>query len=298
MKRKKIKKPIACFYKTNSEWRNQKMRVKKPMILITLASFVMSVVLLSGCTGGYVPGVFKQVNEQSVSMDGITNFEIDFDVRNISLLSTEGDTLEIRDFMLKDNDDYYSTVSVTGGTVTVSAKPQNAHGVIGQTLKVEIAIPKTFRGAFSMSLASGEVYAETDLKHLDNISLDLQNGQMNMQKLEAQNISLEVANGTIKTGNTKGKAAFSVQSGTIAVLMDELADDLSLNAASGTLYLTLPHGTAFHLNAKAERGTVSVTGVQEAVHASGKTVSKAIGASPKHTITASAGSGTVDISVK
>lgn len=117
-----------------------------------------------------------------------------------------------------------------------------------------------------------------------------------MQKPEVQTISLDVANGTIKTENTKGKASLCVQSGTIAVLMDELADDLTLNAASGTLYLTLPYDTAFHLNAKAESGTVSVTGVEEAVHVSGETVSKAIGASPEQTITASAGSGTVDIS--
>jgi|GEM_PF-6592506 len=274
------------------------MRLEKPMILITLASLVMSAALLSGCAGGSVPGVFRQVNEQSVSMDGITTLEIDFDVKNITLLSTESNTLEIRDYLVKDNDDYYSVVSVSGGTVTVSAKRQNTRGWIGQTPKVEIAIPKSFGGAFSMSLASGEVYAETDLTDFENISLDLQNGQMNMQKLEAQTISLEVANGTIKTGSTKGKAAFSVQSGTIAILVDELADDLILNAASGTLYLTVPHGTAFHLNANAESGTVSVTGVEEVVHVSGKTVSKAIGASPEHTITASAKSGTINISVK
>ncbi len=274
------------------------MRVKKPVILTSLAVLVMSAALLSGCAGGYVPSVFNQVNEQSVSMDGITNLEIDFDVRDITLLSTESDTLEIRDYMVKDNDDYYSTVSVSGGTVTVSAMRQNTHGGIGERSKVEIAIPKSFGGAFSMSLASGEVYAETDLTDYENISLDLQNGQMNMQNLEAQTISLDVANGTIKTENTKGKASFSVQSGTIAVLMDELADNLMLNAASGTLYLTLPQDAAFHLNAKAEKGTVSVTGVDEKVHVSGETVSKTIGMSPEHTITASAGSGTIDISVK
>lgn len=274
------------------------MRVKKTVILTTLAALVMSAAFLSGCAVVYDPGVFKQVNEQSVSMDGITNLEIEFDVRDITLLSTEGDTLKIRDYMVKDNDDYYSTVSVSGGTVTVSAMQQNTHGGIGETSKVEIAIPKSFGGAFSMSLTSGEVYAETDLADYENISLDLQNGQMNMQKLGAQAISLDVANGTIKTENMKGKASLSVQSGTIAVLVDELADDLMLNAASGTLYLTLPNDTAFHLNAKAESGTVSVTGVEDAVHASRETVSKAIGTSPEHTITASVGSGTVDISVK
>lgn len=274
------------------------MKVKKTTLLTALASLVISAALLSGCAGVNVSGEIKQVNEQSVSVDGITNLIINFDVKKITLLSTEGNTLEIRDYMVKDNDDYYSTVSVSGGTITVSAMKQNTQGEIGKKSKVEIAIPKSYKGAFSMSLASGEVYAETDLTDYKNISLDLQNGQMNMQKLEAKTISLDVANGTIKTKNTKGKASFSVQSGTIAVLIDELADDLTLNAASGTLYLTLPHDAAFHLNAKAERGTVSVTGVDEKIHVSGKTVSKAIGMSPEHTITASAGSGTVDISVK
>ncbi|MDR1616786.1 MAG: DUF4097 domain-containing protein [Syntrophomonadaceae bacterium] len=269
------------------------MKVKKNVILTALASLVTSAALLSGCAEGNVPGVIKQVNEQSVPMDGITNLKIDFGVKNITLLSTEGDTLGIRDYMAKDNDDYYSAVSVSEGMLTVSATRQNI-----QTSKVEITIPKSYKGAFSMSLASGEVYAETDLMDYKNISLALQNGYMHMRKMEAQTISLEVANGTIKAESTKGNSSFSVQSGTIVVLMDEFADDLTLNAASGTLNLTLPHDAAFYLDADAGRGTVKVTGGYEKVHVSGETVSKTIGMSPEHTITASAESGTVNIFMK
>jgi len=58
------------------------------------------------------------------------------------------------------------------------------------------------------------------------------------------------------------------------------------------------HDAAFHLKAKAERGTVKVTGTEEKIHVSGETVSKAIGMSPKHTIKASVGSGTINFSLK
>ena len=81
--------------------------------------------------------------------------------------------------MEKDNDDYYTSVFVSGDTVTVS----DTQGGIDKTSRVEIAIPESYKGTFSMQLASGEVYAETDLKDYEDIPLDLENGQMNMQKL-------------------------------------------------------------------------------------------------------------------
>lgn len=271
------------------------MRENKPVTLAALAMLVISAALLSGCAGGYAHGSFKQVNEQSVPMAGITNLEIDFDVRDITLLSGEGDTLEVRDYMAKDNKDDYSTVTVSGCTVTVSAMQEAMRGEIGETAKVEIIVPESFKGALSMTLTSGEVYAETDLTDYENISLDLQNGQINLQNMEAETISLDAAKGTIRAENIKGKASINVQSGTIDVLMNELTDDLTLNAESGTLRLTLPHDTAFHLNAKTESGTVLVTGADDKVHVSGEVVSKVIGELPEHTITAGTVSGTVEI---
>jgi len=270
------------------------MKMKKTAILTALVLLVVSTVFLSGCAVVNIPGVIKQVKRQSVSMDGISNLKIDLGYKNVTVLSNEGDTLEIRDYMISDNVKLHSTVSVSGDTITVSDAPGRAN----KTYKVEIAIPKTYKGTLSMSLIAGEVYAETDLTDYENIILNLQNGQMTMQKLEAKTISLNVGNGKIKTKSIKGMASCSVNSGTIAVSMDGLTADLTLDVERGTLDLTLPQDAAFHLKAKAERGTVKVTGTEEKIHVSGETVSKAIGMSPKHTIKASVGSGTINISVK
>jgi len=90
------------------------MKMKKTAILTALVLLVVSTVFLSGCAVVNIPGVIKQVKRQSVSMDGISNLKIDLGYKNVTVLSNEGDTLEIRDYMISDNVKLHSTVSVSG----------------------------------------------------------------------------------------------------------------------------------------------------------------------------------------
>jgi hypothetical protein len=120
-------------------------------ILLILTALSSLAALLAGCSANCIPGIYKQTNELSVSMDGITNLEIRFDARNITLLRSNDDTLEIRDYMDNNTAGDHSAVAVSGGAVTVSEADRDVLKRTGETARSKITIPETFAEALTIS---------------------------------------------------------------------------------------------------------------------------------------------------
>jgi lia operon protein LiaG len=268
--------------------------------------------------------------ERNFSMNGISALSILYPAGNITLGETGGDVLILKEDLRRVKN---AAVASAGNTLSITGGSRD-WGLpgIGYRNKVYIGIPKNFRGKLTLEIRSGTLNGTADFS-FDEAAIRLASGIIELQRLRARIINVQIASGTlrarglygetslavssgalactelegpahrirVRSGNTKiqglrGKLDARITSGNISLDVAELSDNLSLELTSGGGRITLPAGAAFNLDAETKSGGISLKSPNGDYQVRGQaTVMRPVGSNPRHTVYVRITSGNIGI---
>jgi DUF4097 and DUF4098 domain-containing protein YvlB len=193
--------------------------------------------VLTGSTGLYSKDWRKLVNEESRPLAGVNRIVIDYGARDLVFVEGSGENLVVRDFMFRDNEDYYSEIkTLSGGELTISRSERRLPFFfwLTRTPKSEIYIPPSFQGDFDIRISSGNIRAESRIATTGTINTELKSGDVRMRSLEGGSVDISVASGNLTVDDLKGDCTAKLKSGNIRVKNLE-GRTINISAASGNL---------------------------------------------------------------
>lgn len=188
------------------------------------------------------------VLEKEVPLDGIDSISISYDMssNDIYLHEGEGSTLTIREYNeaeLKENE--LSTVTVKGSRLEIKGKGRNYRNYSAGFFRIgygggytEIWLPASYKGELALATSSGDISSDMDIALEKDLKASTTSGDIGMQDIAAENVSLECSSGGIRIDNinterngTAGNISMATTSGDIAV--KQLAGETRIGCSSG-----------------------------------------------------------------
>jgi lia operon protein LiaG len=174
------------------------------------------------------------------------------------------------------------TVAENGDSIEVYVKSKvfNWFNWPSKKSKLTIYIPKNYERNMMIDLGSGNLnfFGQSKEKpmKLDELTVDIGSGDMNLQNLVVQHFNHDVSSGNVNIDSLQTKTGIldvssgnlaikhyigaldaDVSSGRLTIQMDELSDTIKLDVSSGDAGLDLPDNADFTLNADVSSGNVS-----------------------------------------
>ncbi|WP_164505060.1 DUF4097 family beta strand repeat-containing protein [Companilactobacillus hulinensis] len=215
------------------------------------------------------------VNELLFDIDDIQRMDISYNSATVKILPTDGDKVIVREYMSRNNPDYYARTKTDGGTLIVAQGryPKFLH----LRVRIQILIPRSFAGDMRVSTISGNLQVngisnvgtlKTTINsgngYFNNISVAnfsarSQSGKLRIENVKADDVLQLIAHsGTIKidkvlgrefeikahSGSVRGdrlcgSGIIESHSGTVALSVDELTGDLNVESHSGAVKITM-----------------------------------------------------------
>lgn len=210
--------------------------------------------------GNVGDGIVKKIKEEQVSSAGIDKIALDFDSADIEVSVTDEETIKIIESSSKPlrDKEVFNLVN-KNGTLRVTKGQRMPRifffGFGGQQHKIELFIPKGYKGDLDINTSSGDIRALSELK-LNNISMhqasgdlqidyavevqsfsgDLASGDVDIKFLDCKEYTIHTASGDIDTDYLKGSGEIEASSGNIEI--DELiGGQYNIHSSSGDIKL-------------------------------------------------------------
>jgi hypothetical protein len=240
------------------------------------------------------------VNVQEISLEHITDIEVLYRWEKIIIHQNDTDAFMIKEYMNKNNPDYYAHISNTGNKLIVG-RGRRPIGIFINTFDVraEVFIPRSYTGTITIKTTSGGIEAIDEFT-CKTINIESTSGQIKANSIAAEtinvtassggircerikgNITVKTTSGSITVGNVEGNADAEASSGRIRI--EQIAGSLKASARSGSIKSEMIGG---NVSAEASSGSIDMDMVNGNIMA--KTTSGSI--------QCSAGENTEDISL-
>ncbi|KRK65442.1 hypothetical protein FC72_GL000911 [Companilactobacillus tucceti DSM 20183] len=227
------------------------------------------------------------VNEQEFLVDDVERLDIAYGSATVRVLPSNGDKIILREYMSRNNPDYFARTSFGSGTLRINQGryPRFLH----LKIRVQILIPSNFKNSMRIANSSGQLYMN-NITGLDTIKATINSGNGYFKNISVNNLSVSNHSGRIKLANVKangdlqlddhsgslrvdnvfgsrfdikahsgsirgeglgGSGSLITHSGTIALNITDLTGDIKAESNSGTVKLTmLLNNYYFDLQAK------------------------------------------------
>jgi DUF4097 and DUF4098 domain-containing protein YvlB len=234
------------------------------------------------------------VNTQEISLENTNSIAVLYGSEQITLCQGNADTLIIKEYMSRDNQDYYAHISNSSGKLTVE-KGRRPIGIFFNTFRarVEVYLPAPGTGNIKVRTSSGRIEAEEALS-ASAIEVESSSGSISLNRITADTANFETASGRIRVQEvTAGEIAFSSSSGDIRC--EKAQGNTAIHTKSGGIVFEYIEGT---VSAESSSGRIDLKGVTEAVTV--KTTSGAIHCTVTGTvgdISLTAASGSVTLAI-
>lgn len=231
------------------------------------------------------------VHEKSFDVQEVQHLVMTYDHATVRVLPADGDKIILREYMSRDNTDYFAKVRHTEGalTITQGRYPRFLH----LKIRIQLLIPQNFAGNLQVMNYSGNLYM-SGIRTLGAIQTAVQSGNARFENISAKNFTVKAQSGKLKLERVKardqvrlfansgtirldhvlghvlaikahsgsirgeeisGSGTIESHSGTVALSMSELTDDLAVVSRSGSVrIMMLIANYKFDLQAKS--GTV------------------------------------------
>ncbi|MGG3468593.1 DUF4097 domain-containing protein [Neobacillus pocheonensis] len=153
-------------------------------------------------------------------------------------------------------------------------------GPFSEKRKLKIYIPEDYNQNMQIDLGSGNVSFSGRSKNnpmkLDELTVDIGSGNMNLKNLHVKNFNQDVASGNVDIDSLKtetgtldlssgnldikhytGAVEADVSSGELNIQIDKLVDSIKLDLSSGDVGLDLPNNSDFTLNGDVSSGNIT-----------------------------------------
>ncbi|MFD1418257.1 DUF4097 family beta strand repeat-containing protein [Companilactobacillus keshanensis] len=231
------------------------------------------------------------VNEQEFNVDEVERLDISYGFATVRVLPNEGDKIILREYMSRNNPDYFARTSI--GSDTLQIKQGRFPKFLSLKVRTQILIPSNFSGDMRISNSAGQLYLNgisglNTVKatinsgngyfnnvSVENLSVKAQSGRIKMENVKAGDIlqllahsgSIKINNvlgrefeikahsGSVRGENLSGSGYVISHSGTVSLSIEELTGDINAESNSGTVRLTMMP-TNYYFDLQSKSGTV------------------------------------------
>jgi DUF4097 and DUF4098 domain-containing protein YvlB len=218
------------------------------------------------------------VNEQEIALNGIHNINLSYENGSITVLKSNSSSLIIKEYMNKDNRNYFADVNVSGDTVNIEngERPIISLGINSLRARIEIYVPESFaesldvrtsNAGINIDSVNGMINAVTsngsiDLNHVDGmVDASTSNGSIDIDSVIG-NVVAKSANGHIELSNIDGTADARTSNSSIRI--DSVNGDVSAATSSGSITLNNIDGEVDLRNSNGSINLDSVKGMIDA----------------------------------
>jgi hypothetical protein len=243
----------------------------------------------------------------------ITAIIVSYTSVHLTLFETNTDQLLIKEYIHNEEPANLGTIVLEGSVLFITggksfSPPETAP-------RLEVYIPRSYRGNCNLSLSSGTITAEGELT-LANLGIELSDGSVTLGLVSAENIRIKSAKGTIRieyiegkmqmetingsilVDSARGEGTFQTSLGRITVGMESVTGDLLFETGIGAIALSLPRELSFFVDALTGSGNIQLDAPdkQYRVEKSGP-MKTSVGPEPVHTVRSRTGVGNITMTL-
>lgn len=205
------------------------MKTAKPIALLLLAALL--VFSLSGCFGAsYGPPAL--VNTVSITLGETRDINIEYVAENVTVtVSDTSEELVVKEYINRNETRFFARVETHGGELTVRHGQRD--GINGLRSYIEVTLPKSYAGDFSVEVASGNLVFTGKQNTLKDLDLTTMSGSVEAADFSAADVDLESMSGRIELSNIKATdVSATTASGSVDAKNVETVE-ISLESMSG-----------------------------------------------------------------
>lgn len=243
------------------------------VILAGVAAIVLAVSNISRMNGsGPLVLVGYQevdwVNTQELDMAGVESLEINYKGCSMDVQFFEGDSdkLVVKEYMFEEvSQGQLAKIerSPDGKKLVVASGRRRGVMMIGGIMvgseRVEVYLPVEYRGALSVSAASGDIRSKMDLELGGSFKAETSSGDIQLQSVSASETTASATSGNIMLDKVAGTGSITASSGDITVR--SVTGEFSVGTTSGDVKLEeISNG----VEVRTSSGDITLNGVEGA----------------------------------
>ncbi len=238
------------------------MKIKN--LPITLGLFIAFASVYGG--GSREP---ELVNTQQIRLGTVKSIDVAYASGSITIFHGTSEYLELREYMNDAHDRYYADITEAGDRVSIKSgkRPFLTFGTFRSY--VEIYLPASYRGDFSVKTASGNLESSDSFSfrdaefssssgrlffsniHAQTAAFKSSSGHIVVDRIFADSSSFTASSGAVTIGNLTGSTEIQVSSGSVAI--GRAAGEVNIRVSSGGITVGELRGA---VNARTSSGGV------------------------------------------
>lgn len=172
-------------------------------------------------------------NEESFAIEDIERLDINYSYAVLRVLPTDGDKIILREYMSRNNPDYFARTKSQDGTVKIAQGryPKFLH----LKVRTQVLIPRKFAGDMRIGNIAGNLHV-TGIGGLRTVKATINSGNGYFNNISVENLSVRDQSGKVKLDNVKAEDVLelSAHSGSIKI-HNVLGREFEINAHSGAI---------------------------------------------------------------
>jgi DUF4097 and DUF4098 domain-containing protein YvlB len=205
--------------------------------------FLSMVFMALNLASAYCEGIIQTslVNEQEIPVEGIDIVEIFYPWEDIAVFRNSTPSLIIKEYMNRDDRDYYAKISNSGNKVLVRSGHRPLRLFNFYYARIEIYIPSSNTIDISIKTASGGIRAEDEYV-CSAMTIESASGSLWINTITADRINLKTSSGGIYAEAINGNTRVKSHSGSIG--LGNINGDVSIESFSGDVNCERTAGNA------------------------------------------------------
>lgn len=280
------------------------------LISTLIAGILLGAFSLTGCFATQA----NLANTDNVDLTGIDNVIIDYDTDNVTVYSTDGDQLVVKEFLGQEGSSYYAAVDTTDSTVTVTQgyRPTTVYWAA----YAEVYVPRDYTGSVTVNTGSGQVKIETG-NHLDDLDVTTQSGIISISDVTVKSMTVtsnsggvtlasisgpfncNTSSGSVSATSLSGYGSITTESGNLSADYKALSGSTTLSTQTGKMTVSLPRTTSYRLSVDTLEGIITLPYSEDQISSQDSTSAEVIFglSSTTNQVTLSTQSGAINVKI-
>jgi hypothetical protein len=205
-------------------------------------------------TSVFCAGVSENlVNVQEIDVRHIDDIVILYKSENVTLFKNNSESLIIKEYMNKDNRDYYARIVNSGKELVIEAGQRPRAGSF--KARIEVYIPVSNKN-ITLRTSSGSIEGNDEYT-ASTINMESSSGSITVNSIIVGTVNLKASSGSIRCKKVNGNTSIRTSSGSI--VLGSINGNVSAEASSGRIELKSANGT---IDAKTSSGVIRCTAAE------------------------------------
>jgi DUF4097 and DUF4098 domain-containing protein YvlB len=196
-----------------------------------LVAFFMVLPVISAFCGGSLE--MELVNTQKIGLDQVNGIEVLYRSEKVTLFKGTENTLIIKEYMSKNNSNYYARITSAGNKLTIERGRRPLGLFYAVHARVEIYLPVSYTNALSVKTTSGKIEFPDEYA-CSQINIESSSGSISVNTIMAETANFKNSSGGIHCENVNGNTDIHTTSGRIS--FGNITGNVSVESSSGSIH--------------------------------------------------------------